>query len=423
MHKAETSITPARVLFPLGLGTALSLMGDATLYTVLPTHTQVVGITLTQVGIMLGINRAIRLISNGSAGLAYDRYPRRSLFVPALFLGAISTAIYALARGFWPLLAGRLLWGIAWSGIWVGGTTMILDVTSELDRGKWTGLYQIWFFIGTALGSLSGGVLTDLLGYYGTMWVCASITGVGALIALWFLPETRPDLKLTRYRSTAPVNMTGTATDQSVAHDRSLPPFRSKKDKSGFTFVVCLRGVNRFIIAGILSATLSLLVMDRLSADSLFIGIATLTGFLMAGRTVMSMLGAILAGAGSDLLRNRWVVLAFGLTLSVISMLLLSSQTGVVIFFGVAVAALARGGIQALTTSLTGDLVTATGRGRAVGVLHTVGDFGSAIGPSVAYFLLPFWGLSNIYVLCAVLFGLCLVVNLVMLKARAGPQI
>lgn len=135
MSKRETSIHPRQVLFPLGLGTALSLMGDGTLYTVLPTHTADAGIALSSVGIILGVNRAVRLLLNGPAGLAYDRFPRRWLFVPALFIGAISTAVYAATHGFWPLLVGRLLWGLAWSGIWVGGATVILACFEQMfDR-------------------------------------------------------------------------------------------------------------------------------------------------------------------------------------------------------------------------------------------------------------------------------------------------
>jgi len=127
--KHDRQIQAGRVLFPLGLGTALSLMGDSTLYTILPTHTTEAGIALASVGLILGINRAVRLLLNGPIGLAYDRWPRRRLFVPALFLGALSTAVYAATHGFWPLLAGRLLWGLAWSGIWVGGTAIILDLS------------------------------------------------------------------------------------------------------------------------------------------------------------------------------------------------------------------------------------------------------------------------------------------------------
>ena len=191
MGNSETSIHPRKVLFPLGLGTALSLMGDGTLYTVLPTHTAEAGIALSSVGIILGVNRAVRLFLNGPAGLTYDRWPRRWLFVPALFIGALSTAVHAATRGFWPMLVGRLLWGLAWSGIWVGGATVILDVTTAQDRGRWTGLYQTWFFLGAALSAFAGGLLTDWLGYGATMWVGAAVTALGGVIALILLPETR----------------------------------------------------------------------------------------------------------------------------------------------------------------------------------------------------------------------------------------
>ena len=40
MVRDHNQIAMAKLLFPLGLGTALSLIGDATLYTVLPTHTK-----------------------------------------------------------------------------------------------------------------------------------------------------------------------------------------------------------------------------------------------------------------------------------------------------------------------------------------------------------------------------------------------
>src|SRR3970040_1677051 len=155
-----------RVLLPIGLGTALSLMGDTALYAVLPTHTSAAGISLVSVGVILSANRWIRLITNGTAGVAYDRGPHRWFFVLAMFLGALSTALYAGTQGFWPLLAARLLWGLAWAGIWVGGNTIIPDVTTAGDRGRWTGLYQFSFYLGLTLGLPAGGLLTGLPGVY-----------------------------------------------------------------------------------------------------------------------------------------------------------------------------------------------------------------------------------------------------------------
>jgi predicted MFS family arabinose efflux permease len=61
---------------------------------------------------------------------------------------------------------------------------------------------------------------------------------------------------------------------------------------------------------------------------------------------------------------------------------------------------------------LTGDLVSHEQRGRAIGVVHTASDLGSALGPPIAYLLLPWIGLTGIYVTCAALFAVELVVVL-----------
>jgi MFS family permease len=397
---SETPIHPRRVLFPLGLGTALSLMGDGTLYTVLPTHTAEAGITLASVGIILSVNRAVRLFLNGPAGLAYDRWSRRRLFVPALFIGALSTAVYAATRGFWPMLVGRLLWGLAWSGIWVGGATIILGVTTAQDRGRWMGLYQTWFFLGAALSAFVGGLLTDWLGYGTTMWLGAAVTALGGLMALILLPETggiRPDL------------------------DRpSVEAIRPRlRANWGLWIAASLQGINRFVGAGVLAATMGLLVQDRLGSASLTLGVATLTGTLNAGRIVLSMVAAPLAGATSDWLGSRWGVIAWGLAIGIISMALVAWDAPTAILTGIALGAVTVGSVQALVMALTGDVVSLAQRGRAIGLLHTAGDLGSAIGPPVAYALMPWVGLQGVYLLCAGLFAAGLALTMLFrLRAR-----
>jgi len=394
MSHSETPPHPSRVLFPLGLGTALSLMGDATLYTVLPTHTSEAGIVLGSVGIILGANRAVRVFLNSPVGLAYDRWPRRRLFVPALFIGALSTMVYAATHGFWPLLVGRLLWGLAWSGIWVGGATVILDVTTDQDRGRWTGLYQTWFFLGAALGAFAGGLLTDRLGYSATMWVGAALTTLGGLAALLLLPETRG---ARRNPGTAPVEETN----------------RSLRSNSSLWIVASLQGINRFVTAGVLSATMALLVQHRLSSTGLALGVATVTGALMAGRTLLSTVSAPLAGTISDWLGSRWKVTAGGLAIGIIGMILLAWGTPLAILTGVSLGAVTGGSVQALVIALTGDLASEAQRGRAIGLLHTVGDLGSAVGPPAAYTLLPWIGLPGVYLLCVGLFAIGSILALV----------
>jgi len=384
---------PVQILFSLGLGTAVSLMGDATLYAVLPTHTAQAGISLGAVGILLGVNRAVRVFLNGPVGLLYDRLPRRRLLVPALFLGALSTAIYAATRGFWPLLVGRALWGLAWSGIWVGGATVIMDVTTASNRGRWTGVYQMWFFAGAGLGAFAGGLLTDSVGYATTMWISAALTALAALPALFFLPETRG----VREGDPAPC-------DETVRAATRL--------KGSLWVAVTLQGINRFAVAGVVSATLGLLVERRFPAAQLGLGVATLTGALIAGRTLFSMATPPLVGWLSDRIGDRWKVSAGGLALGAASMVLLTQASLLALLTGALVGAASSSSIQAMATTLTGDLARRGQRGRAIGLLHTSGDVGSALGPPAAYALLPLAGLQGVYLLCAVALAAGLVLAL-----------
>ncbi len=51
---ADVPMTPRRVLLPLGLAVCLSLFGDLTLYAVLPSEREAIGLSLAAVGVMLG---------------------------------------------------------------------------------------------------------------------------------------------------------------------------------------------------------------------------------------------------------------------------------------------------------------------------------------------------------------------------------
>ncbi len=381
-----------RALLAIGLGTAFSLMGDAALYAVLPTHTADAGITLVSVGVILSANRWIRLLLNGPAGLAYDRWPRRRFFVPALFLGALSTALYAATTGFWPLLAGRLLWGLAWSGIWVGGNTIILDVTTLENRGRWTGLYQLSFYLGGTLGFQSGGLLTDWLGYHNGLFVAAGVTLLGAVFALLFLPETRQFGE----HLAAPEAEPGEAT----------PAIPAPAARPGLRPVTALYSLNRFVAAGVLSSTLGLVIQQHWGALRLngsLIGVATLTGTMLGLSTLISMITAPIAGHWSDRDSNRWRIAARGLIPGVLGLGLLALGAPWMILLGVPLSAVASGSSQSLATTLLGDRTAGQKRGRALGWMHTFGDLASAIAPPLAYGLLPLVGLSGVYLLCAVL--------------------
>ena len=398
--------SPLRVLLPVGIGTCLSLLGDASLYTVLPTHTAAAGVSVASVGVLLSANRFIRLALNGPGGMAYDRWRRRGLFVAALFVGAFSTALYGLTLGFWPLFIGRLLWGLAWVGIWIGGNTIVLDIARDDTRGRWIGIYHVSFFLGSAGGSLLGGFMTDRLGYHEAMSISAGLTFVGAVIALIFLPETRG-------ARVAPGSATG-VSDGATASD--APAVANPNGRTEFASTVALYAAHRLAMAGVLSSTFGLFLLNRLGEQvrvaGLVLGVATLTGLGLGLSTLISAISAPAIGGFSDRVGNRWRVAAGGLVPGVAGFGLLATGLPLPTLIGVPLAAITGGSNQGLSTALIGDLGNVGRQGRRLGVLFTVGDLASAVGPPLAYALIPLIGINSLYLLVAGMFVSVILVTL-----------
>lgn len=386
-----------RALFAVCVATSLSLLGDSAMYTVLPTHTEAAGVTLASVGLLLSANRFIRLLLNGPIGLLTDRWPRRRIFVPAVFLGAMSTAIYVLSSSLWPLLSGRLLWGVAWAGLWISGNAIVLDVSSEGTRGRTVGIYYLSFYLGAAGGSMLGGVLTDWLGYHQAMAVCATLTFLGAVTALLILPETFLSRDQDRH-----------STSKSTAQPTQTTDWKQLISAAG------LLGVNRFVMAGVFIATFGLFLATSIG-DSIVIagrsiGVTTVTGLGLGLSTILGMVAAPALGSLSDRIGDRWRVISGSLSIGSAGFLLLAAATPVTVLFGVPMVSVSSGGNQGLSTTLVGDLSRQQRQGRRLGLLYTVGDLASALGPPLAYALIPLIGVSSLYLMSASLFGLMFVV-------------
>jgi MFS family permease len=395
---------------------ALSLIGDSTLYAVLSNEIAVVGISLGAVGVMLGANRLVRIPANPLIGTLYDRSRRRSLFLLGLFLGILSTLSYSLVRGFWPLLASRLLWGIAWTLINVGGYTMVLDWSTDENRGRMTGLHGISYMVGLAISPVLGGLLTDTLGFRQALRVCALVSSIGLGIALLALPETRPD---------------------AGSLEGSKDSVRPRVSLSAMLGI--LRGLDRqillaayiyfvmfFVSNGVLMSTISLFLgqqwSEGIEVAGVVIGVASLAGLLLGLRALLGIVSGPLAGALSDRLPSRWPVARLGIVIGVAGFLLLVVQAGLwVLPAGVSLVALCSGALIAVMTATVGDLTLRGQRGVSVGGLATAGDIGSAAGPLVAYSLALLVGLRWVYLGCAIFLASGFVMSLLQ-ENRAGFQ-
>ncbi len=390
-------LKPDQILTPLGIGLTLSLLGDSTLYTVLPSPdiASQVGLSLGMVGFLLGINRLVRLLFNSIAGWIYDRLPRRPLMLISLATATLSTTFYAFGSGPFVLTIGRILWGISWAGMWIGANSIALDISNDLNRGSINGKLQMWYFIGIAISSFCGGLFTDLFAFRGGMWVSAFFAACGWLIWLRFLPETR------------------------YLKERTVDPSLKEESNQKTNFpwkltIVC--GIPFFIIRvvfiGILGATtilwLSQFMADgSLLLDDTILPLATLSGTFIAVRLIISVLSAPPVGWVSDKLNRRWAVLVvLFLLFGSGGFIILASQNIWVSILGVITSAIAGGSIPGIITAIIGDQIPQDHQSRVLGFVFSFGDLGSAIGPALALSLMGVISLPALFLGCALLLAL-----------------
>ena len=405
----KTKKSSRYILNLLGIGIAISLLGDATLYTVLP-HPDIyaqLGITLAMVGLLLGANRATRLVLNGPVGILYDRMPRRGLLIAALSLGAASSIFYATANGFWPLLMGRIFWGLAWSLLWVGGISVVLDVSTEENRGRNNGIFQMWFFMGVATASLLGAMLTDMFGFRNGQWISVAVIAATALAWFLFLPETR---------------INETSAKDTVKETDKLKTTKLPWKVVAATSITIF--IARFLAWGVLAATailwLSELFGDGMQIATLFIPIATLTGLYTALSNLTSIGSTPLAGSISDRFGRRWPVIGLAMILGSLGLWLMSGEIRSLALFGAFLVPLAGSSTETLIPAIAGDRVPKNLRSRALGLINTAGDLGATLGPFAALGALNsgWLSLGGIYKIGGILLGVVALLAFSPLVAR-----
>ncbi|MBF0628040.1 MAG: MFS transporter [Magnetococcales bacterium] len=181
--KATTGIIFIAVLFDLvGFGMVLPLMP---LYAADPRFAA----TPIQIGWLMAIYSIMQFLFAPYWGWLSDRIGRRPTLLMGLAGSALSYLAYGMADSLWVLFAARAAAGIMGANIAVAQAAMA-DLSPPDQRSKAMGLIGAAFGLGFILGPAFGGWLAHF-GLTTAPLVAAAITGLNALAALFYLPETR----------------------------------------------------------------------------------------------------------------------------------------------------------------------------------------------------------------------------------------
>jgi MFS transporter, DHA1 family, inner membrane transport protein len=253
--------------------------GDVVLYVVLPLYAVDFGLDALAVGLLLSINRVVRILGYGWVSPLARRYGAKALTSAACLAAAVSTLGYGLLGGFVLLFAARVLWGGAW-----GVINLMMNAYAYGDgrnAGTRVGLSRAVSSVGAFLSLVCIGPL------------CLSV-GPHQAFTIYGL------LGLAAFPLALALSPTVAAPSEARAPRRWIP-----SDLNILFFVLALAA------DGVLGATVSLLLSATMPAASAIVGASLLLAFQRLAHIVLALFSGPVAdriGAGRLLLPCSLVV-------------------------------------------------------------------------------------------------------------------
>ena len=254
--------------------------GDTVIYIVLPLYALAFGFDALTVGVLLSINRVVRIVGYGWVAPLARAYGANVLTAAACAAAAISTLAYGLLSGFLLLFAARMVWGAAW-GI-INLTMTAYAYGDGRSAGTRIGVARAVSSAGALAALVAVGPLCLALGPQ-QMFVIYGLLGLAAIPLAFLLPPLRA----------AP-------SDGQAARRWTLTPFNA-------LFFVLSFGAD-----GVLGATVAVLLAEFMPVASAITGAA----ILLALQRVVIIVLALFSGPLTDRLGAQRLLLPCSLAVA-----------------------------------------------------------------------------------------------------------
>lgn len=344
---------------------------------ILPVYTQLLGGSLSMVGIVVASYAIPQLLLRIPIGIWSDALGRRKPFVAA---GIIMTSIGALGLGLapspWLLFLARVATGIG-AASWVTFTVYLATYYPGDKMGRAIGTISFIQWTAIVIATSGGGAIAEVLGFKYAFFG-AALLGILSLAALY--PAGEPETQ--RSKTTSLPDFTRVAANPLLLLASSMSILLQFVSSSGVFGFIPVYGA-------------------KIGASSADLGIITM---ISVGSTAVSSLAAAP-------LAERWgnrLTIMLGAILVGISLVIIPFIQSVPLLEAVQVVyGLGRGVMGTIFMTLSIQAVAPQQRATAMGVYQAIYSLGMLLGPLLSGFLADSQGLAAVFYLSA---SVCLVI-------------
>ena len=347
----------------------------------------------TLIGLALGAYGLTQVLLQLPFGIASDKYGRKKVIYIGFVLFIIGSVVAALATDIYMVIIGRAIQGAGAVSAVV--TALVADLTREEHRTKAMAMIGGTIGITFALSLVAGPLLNQWIGVSGIFWMTAVLSALAILVIKYYVP----DPVLSQFHSdaqAAPEKM------KSVLRDRQLLRLNFG------TFSLHAAQMAMFIVVPFALTETS--GMNVNSHWQVYLPVL-IASFVL-------MLPPIIIGEKRAKLKTVFIG---AVALMLVAQILFASTIHQ--FWGVVISLLvyftAFNILEASLPSLISKMAPAASKGTAMGVHSTAQSFGIFLGAIVGGYLSHRFGYSAVFIFCAVLMCIWLVLTFGMITPPA----
>lgn len=331
----------------------------------------------TLIGLALGAYGLMQVLLQLPFGMASDKFGRKKLIYIGLLLFAIGSVVAATSHDIYMVIVGRAIQGAG--AISAVVTALVADSTREEHRTKAMAMIGATIGLTFAVSLVAGPLFNQWIGVPGIFWM----TAVLSILAMLVIKYAVPDPVHTQFHS-----------DAETAPNKIKDVLRDKQLLRLNFGTFCLHGAQMAMFIVVPFALKETSGMSENLHWQIYLPVLVVS-FLF-------MIPAIIYAEKKAKLKPVFIA-AVGLML----MAQLAFAYSIHTFWGIVASLMvyfvAFNVLEASLPSLISKMAPAASKGTAMGIHNTAQSFGMFLGATVGGFLSHSFGFSAVFIFCAVL--------------------